>query len=306
MVAPPPQIAVLIVNHNGRALLPRCLASLADGLRAADGQSIPHETIVVDNASRDDSVAWLRAHHPAVRVVALDENVGFGRANNAAAARTRAPFLLLLNADAWLAPRAAGHLLAACERASDVGLSAPTLRYADGRLQFVWAPTTGVAGEMIQMLRNRFEGATWNHRGLPRLLRAAGDPGWYTAACALVRRQAFVDVAGFDPALFLYFEDVDLCLRLRAAGWRMTQATAAEVFHLKGGAGGRPGSPAYRRSQLRHYRRHRPRWEQRVLLRRLRRHLASEPDPDRRRALAAVLDDAARDTVERFAKVPRS
>jgi N-acetylglucosaminyl-diphospho-decaprenol L-rhamnosyltransferase len=96
-------------------------------------------------------------------------------------------------------------------------------------------------------------------------------PTWYTAACVLVRAEAFRAVGGFDEGFFMYFEDVDLCLRLEAAGWRLAQEPSAVAWHAGGFANRRAADDLYRPSQLRYYRLRRPRWEVRIVERRLRR-----------------------------------
>jgi N-acetylglucosaminyl-diphospho-decaprenol L-rhamnosyltransferase len=258
-------ISVVVVNHDGAPLLARCLGSLAP----PPGEEV--EAIVVDNASGDCSPELVRRRFPAVRLLALPDNVGFGAAVNRGAAVARGEALLLLNNDAWLAE---GCLAALAARlAGDPGLAwvAPRLSYPDGRPQTVWSPDVGLLGEAVQLVRNGLEGRAWNHGALTRCLQTVLGPGWYTAACALVRREAFEAVGGFDEGFFLYFEDSDLCLRLRRAGWRLAQEPAARASHAltRGWRSGRV-ELEYRRSQLRFYALHRPRWEAAVLRRYLR------------------------------------
>lgn len=277
-------ISVLVVNHDGREHLRHCLERLA-GQQGSWG-----EAIVVDNASSDGSVEMVRSEFPEVRLLALDENLGFGGANNRGAALARGEHLLLLNSDAWLADGALDRLSAALEAAPEAAAAAPELRYPDGRPQFAWAPATGVWGEAVQKLRNRFEGRPWIHRPPPEPLGPLFGPGWLTAACLLVRKAAFDQVGGFDERFFLYFEDVDLCRRLRLAGWRLLTVEGAVATHVKGGSRTRRGEIEYRRAQLTYYALHRPRWENRYLRRRLRRKLGRVADPELRRELRALLD----------------
>lgn len=257
-------ISAVVVNHNGGVLLRRCLESLGS----------PHpglEVLVVDNASSDGSPAMLRAAFPEVRVLAQQTNLGFGAANNLAAASATGEALLLLNADAWLEPGALERLAARLDGEERLGLVAPRLLYPDGGRQFCWSPERGVLGEVLQRLRNPWEAQPWAHGWLARAFaRLAGYP-WYTAACVLVRTAAFRAVGGFDESFFMYFEDVDLCLRLRRAGWRLAEEPAAVVRHAGGFARRAQVDEIYRPSQLRYYALHRPRWEQRLIEGRLRR-----------------------------------
>ena len=120
-------------------------------------------------------------------------------------------------------------------------------------------------------MRNPFESQAWAHSSLARWLANVIGPTWYTAACVLVRAEAFRVVGGFDESFFMYFEDVDLCLRLQAAGWRLAQEPRAVACHAGGAVGRKDVDDLYRPSQLRYYRLHRPQWERRLVERRLRR-----------------------------------
>ena len=257
-------ITVIIANHNGEAYLDRCLESLG---RPDDSL----EVILVDNASTDGSLDLVRSAFPSVKILERTDNIGFAAANNLAARRARGDFLLLLNADAWLEDGALSRLRKRLDADPRIALVAPTLRYPDGRLQFVWSPARGVLGEAIQVVRNRFEKRRWAHGSLARALaRVAGRP-WFTAACVLVRASAFAEVGGFDERFFMYFEDVDLCVRLESAGWRLAQEPTALVRHRGGFANSRKVDDVYRPSQIRFYEKHRPPWEARMIERRLRR-----------------------------------
>jgi len=280
-------ISILIVNHNGGEVLPRCLGHLAQQKDAF------HDVVLADNASTDGSAAEAQQLASDLglerfQVLQLGENLGFGAANNRAAAAAEGDSLLLLNSDAWPVAGTLPKLVHALDETPRLGLAAPKLCYEDGRPQFHWAPTTGVIGEALQMLRNRLEGTSWIHS-----LRLPNS-GWYTAACILVRRAAFESIGGFDENFFLYFEDVDFSLRLRQAGWRLRTVPDAQAVHLKGGSqgGGRQdalGSLEYRRGQLAYYAKHRPVWESRLIHRRLRRKFESIEDTAMRQRYLGLL-----------------
>lgn len=276
--APRSTVSVLMVNYNGGEMLERALGHLS---AVADEWD---EVVLADNGSSDGSPARVQGAFPDIRLLRLGANLGFGTANNRAAAEAVGDYLLLLNSDAWPRPGTVDILRRHLDENETLGLVAPRLVYPDGSPQFNWAPTTSVIGETIQRVRNLFEPFPWVHRLRP----ATG--GWFTAACALLRREAFEAVGGFDEDFFLYFEDVDLSLRLRRAGWGLTEVDA-EAVHVKGGsqvavsADGRPqavtvGSQLnYRLGQARYYRKHRPLWEQRLMRLKIRRKLK---DPEAR------------------------
>lgn len=257
-------ISAVVVNHNGGVELRRCLESLGPARAEL-------EVLLVDNASTDGSPAVVREAFPWVRVLAQGENLGFGAANNLAAATAVGEFLLFLNADAWLEAGALGRLADRLGSDDRLALAAPRLLYPDGSRQFSWSPERGVLGEVLQQLRNPREASAWVHGPAARLASRIAGPLWYTAACVLVRAAAFREVGGFDERFFMYFEDVDLCVRLRAAGWRLVEESTAVARHAGGFARHPQVDELYRPSQLRYYALHRPRWEQRLIERRLRR-----------------------------------
>jgi GT2 family glycosyltransferase len=247
---------VLVVNRDGERWLERCLVSVGDP------PPPDVEVVLVDNCSSDGSVELVRRRFPHVIVLENRRNLGFGTANNQAATSARGEGLLLLNNDAWLEPGCLDLLHARLEREPDLGLVAPRLLGPDGRPRFVWSPDRGLLSEAVQRVRNPFEGAAFNHGTIDRLMRAFTGPGWYTAACVLIRRRAYDDVGGFDTTFFLYFEDTDLCVRLRKGGWRLDWEPDAVAVHAGGGKRlGGALADEYRRSQLYYYRKHRPPWE---------------------------------------------
>lgn len=257
-------ISVLIANHNGESVIERCLSSLG-------GPAEDLDVVLVDNASTDGSLDLVRSRFPWVRTLPQTENLGFAAANNLAAEHARGDALLLLNADAWLEDGALERLHRRLGDHPRTALVAPALRYPNGRPQFVWSPARGVVGEAMQIARNRFENRALAHGALARVLARLAGRIWYTAACVLIRASAFAEVGGFDTRFFMYFEDVDLCLRFEAAGWRLDQEPAAVVHHRGGFARSSNVDEIYRPSQLRFYRLHRPSWEARFIERRLRR-----------------------------------
>ncbi|MEH3053296.1 MAG: glycosyltransferase family 2 protein [Patulibacter minatonensis] len=225
---PDVDIDVVVVNWNGRHLLTSCLAHLAR-------QEAPHQVIVADNASHDGSVEMLRAEHPEVSVVALPENVGFGAGNNRGVASGDAPYVVLVNNDVDVAP---GFL----ERIVQPLRDDPAVGAVAG---LTTRPGTNVVDQFGVQL----------DAGLCAYARATGqdpdamEPGPLAAPCGAAvayRRTAYEQVGGFDETLFAYSEDLDLGLRLLAAGWTFADAPGARGVHL-GGASTGAGSPMQRK-----------------------------------------------------------
>jgi GT2 family glycosyltransferase len=281
-------VAVIVVAYNSRHTIERSLQAVGDSTIAAD-----LETVVVDNASSDATAIFVGERFPSCRVIEPGENLGFGRACNLAAAQTESEYILLLNPDAWLDASCVERSRAAMVADERLAWASPRLFYPDGRRQFNWAPTVSILGEALQQVRNRFESRAWVHGALPRVVRALGDPGWFTAACALVRRRAWEEVGGFDPEFFLYFEDADLGLRLRRAGWRAVEVEEARAVHDRRTVD--PESEAmvrYRESQLSYYRKHRTKRENRAVLNKQTRRASRIADDAARARLLAVCERA--------------
>jgi GT2 family glycosyltransferase len=231
-------LSIIIVNWNGRELLANCLASIGES-----PPSVPYEVMVVDNASTDQSVAWLgsfeaRALLPqgCLRVIENEENLGFSKANNQAITLSRAPFVLLLNPDTEVLPGALDRLIATLRSDARIGACGPRLLNTDGSVQYsVWrnppAPwdivVSGIGIWRLIPRRLRGEwllGRHWDHarrREVPMLFGAA----------MLARREMIADVGGLDERFHMYAEDNEWCLRMRRAGWRLVFEPDAEILH---------------------------------------------------------------------------
>jgi N-acetylglucosaminyl-diphospho-decaprenol L-rhamnosyltransferase len=203
------------------------------------------EIVVVDNASTDGSADALRHDFPEIALIRNASNVGFARGANLGFAATRGDFVLLLNPDTVVPTGAVAELARRLDVLPRCGACAPRLvtpELTAQRFAYGDEPTP------FYLL----------HRVLWRLaardLHDWDDPtmravGWVSGACVLLRRQALADAGAFDERFFLYFEDVDLCLRLRDCGWSVLRCGEISVIHV-GGASGTHSSRAgaYRHS----------------------------------------------------------
>ena len=221
-------IDVVIVTWQGRALLVSCLEHLSR-------RTVPHRVIVADNASTDGTVELLRHEYPEVVVVALDENLGFGKANNLGVAAGNAPYVVLVNNDVDAAPDFLERAVAPLRTDPGVGAVAALTTH----------PHTGRVDQFgVALDRGLCAYARCNDQDPDALdLQPLAAP---CAGAAAYRRTAFEDVGGFDEALFAYSEDLDLGLRLHDAGWQFADASDARGVHL-GGATAGVGSPFQRR-----------------------------------------------------------
>ncbi|HEX7185068.1 MAG TPA: glycosyltransferase family 2 protein [Thermoanaerobaculia bacterium] len=223
-------IGAVVVSYNTRDLLRACLASLRP--------EEPDEVVVVDNASPDGSADMVRKELPWVRLIANPDNRGFGSAANQGFAACRSPCVLLLNADTEVAPGALAALRRELDRHPEAAVAGPRLLDPDGSHQPSCYP--------FLTPFNLLALGTWLNRlvrvapSLRRRFLPVWAPGpacsvdWVKGAAMAIRRQAFEAVGGFDASFFLYAEEMDLCWRLRAAGWEVRFTPEARVVHVEG------------------------------------------------------------------------
>lgn len=253
-------LSIVIVSYNARGDLGRCLQSLT-----AVPPVTPHELVVVDNASSDGSAAAVRAGWPAVRLVALERNLGFAAACNAGIRSSSGEFVLLLNSDTIVPAGAIDRLVARLRAEPAAAAAGPRLIDADGlpELSFgrMIAPLTELRRKLLTRLLERRVAPIVRH--VRRMVSRETYADWVSGACLLVRRADADAVGLLDERFFLYTEDVDFCARLRTRGRRILFTPAAEVVHLRGrsrASAPRASDVAYRRSQLAFYAKHHPRW----------------------------------------------
>jgi N-acetylglucosaminyl-diphospho-decaprenol L-rhamnosyltransferase len=202
-----PRVSVIVVSWNAREHLIACLDRLA--------VQEPHELIVLDNGSTDGSLELLRERGD-LQLIQL-ENPGFGAANNVGAKHARGTYLLLLNSDCELDDGALATLADFLDSDPRAGIVGPMLRFPDGRLQRSMGRGPSLLTELLQktMLHRIFSYGSYS----PRTYYADRTPDWVTAACMLVRSEVFAAVGGFDEHFFMLMEDLDLCKRVRDAGF---------------------------------------------------------------------------------------
>ena len=232
-----PQVSAILVNYNAGRELGLALRSIADEL--ADQQ---WEAVVVDNASSDGSAAVAADFAPHVRLVRNEVNVGFGRGVNQGLAATSGSLVLIMNPDCRFVTGAFASLRRELEQAESYAIVGPRILNPDGSVQ-------GSARGDPDMFTGLFGRTTLLRRLLPDLAVSkrnvvSGDVvrnghssvtvDWLSGACMLARREALRRVDGFDEKYFLYWEDADLCRRLRALGCEVRYVPQAAAIHRVG------------------------------------------------------------------------
>ena len=222
------KIAVVILNWNGRKMLEKYLSNVLT-------YSQEDATVVVaDNASTDDSVEWLRQHHPDVPLIVLEKNWGFADGYNQALAHIEAEYYVLLNSDVevthhWLTP-----LVEFMDSHADVAACQPKLLAVHDHDSFEYA---GACGGFIDrygypFCRGRIFDAVEQDNGQ---YDTAAEVLWATGACLMVRSNDYWEVGGLDGRFFAHNEEIDLCWRLRQRGRKVYCLPDSQVYHVGGG-----------------------------------------------------------------------
>ena len=254
-------VTIVVVNYNTAHLL----VPMRDAVERARG-ALSLQTIVIDNASRDDSLGVLHREFGDAKIIANSTNVGFGRANNQAIEHVAGRYVLLLNTDAFISPDTLAKTVAFLDANPDCGIVGVRLVGRDGE------PQPGC----------RNFPNPWNvfllRAGLVRVFpkvrmidepigdgESARECDWVPGCYLLIRKSVIDEVGLFDPRYFLYFEEVDLCRRVKAAGWKVMYLPTTSVVHLGGEsaksdgaltASGQQISALQIESELLYYRKH--------------------------------------------------
>ncbi len=229
------EASVIILNWNGAEMLKKYLPSVVKNTPASSRKGREIEIIVADNGSTDNSLEVLAKDFPTVKTIVLDQNYGYAEGYNRAIAQVDSEYTVLLNSDVevtegWLDP-----LLAYLDTHTDVAAVQPKIRSWLRRSHFEHA---GAAGGYLSKLyfpycRGRI---LWHVEEDKGQYDTAAEVDWTSGACMCVRTKVYKECGGLDAAFFAHMEEIDLCWRMRNAGWRLVCLPQSVVYHLGGGA----------------------------------------------------------------------
>ncbi len=253
-----PDLSVILVSFNDRKHLEKCLQSLKDFLLEVD-----LEIVLVDNNSSDGSPDLIKNKFPEVKLLCASENLGFAKACNLGISASSGEFVLFLNSDTIAEVQALSVLLDEMKRNPSIGAVGPALLSEQGTYQVSFGKRVDFFSEFIQK-------GFFNLYYAKKLKsdQTVREVGWLSAACLLVRRKALEEAGCFDENYFLYFEDIDLCYKIRQEGWTLRFCPQVQISHIGGTSTSAVKNSSryhYRKSQIYFYRKHNSRLSQAML-----------------------------------------
>ena len=235
-------LSIVIVNWNACQYLGPCLASIQ-----AETTELSFEICLVDNASGDGSVEYVRSEYPQVNIIQNATNAGFAGACNQGLRWAQGRYIVLLNPDTVITGHALEHLVSFMDEHPEAAVVGPQLVSPEGRVQ---GGAAGYDPSLRTVFNYQFFLFGLAPRYFPGLWLARSryaDPSpiavdWIAGACLVVRAEAYRRVGGLDEAYFMYAEDVAWCSQMRAAGWKVYCLPAARVIHHIGASARQQGS----------------------------------------------------------------
>jgi len=220
-------LSIIIITWNSAEDVRSLLESINTTVRT------PHELVLVDNGSTDDTVECLRSAAPGAQLVVNDRNRGVAPARNQGLALARGRYLMFLDADTALWPAAVDELVAFMDRHPEVGLAGPRVVLADGQLELTCKLFPSVVSKVVRTVvpltwaERLLAGEhylNWDHHG-------TREVDYVNGMCQIIRRESFEEIGFLDGRMFYGPEDVDYCLRMWRAGWSVAYHSAAVITH---------------------------------------------------------------------------
>lgn len=262
-------LSVIIVNWNTKDFLSRCIESIKTKTK-----KISYEIIVVDNFSSDGSPGMVEETFPEVTLIRNNRNAGFGRANNQGLDKARGKHILFLNSDVSVNENCLDEMFDFMEKNPAVGASACKLTFPDGSLQHSCRkfPSFKVYSLMLLGLRFLFPKMKifreylmldWDHADIREVDQIMGS-------FMFMRKDVIDQVGSFDERYWMYFEEVDLCLRIKEAGWKIVHYPCASAIHFLSKSSEQWGEikriNEFQKSLLKYFRKNRRLYEYYILL----------------------------------------
>lgn len=231
------KLSIIIVSWNVKKVLTDCLGSIEE-----NPASEPFEIVLVDNASSDGAVEFVRNKFPDVVVIANSQNLGFAAANNQGIKKSQGEYILLLNPDTIVHLGSLDVLIEFMDKNEDVGICGPQLLNQDETIQssvrcfptFRGALYRHTAIKSLGLFKNEYK--KWLMKSFDH--KSQMDVDQVMGAALMIRQSIIEDVGAMDEQFFMYYEEVDLCFRIKQAGWRVVFMPEVVITHLGGQSSG--------------------------------------------------------------------
>ncbi len=225
------QLSIIIVNFETPEYTTDCIRSIF--------KNKPHlvfEVIVIDNGSKDQSLERLREELPQVVCIETGANLGFSQANNLGINNARGNFILLLNSDTKILDDSIDKMLEYLLANPHVGAMGPRQLHGNGKLQLSWGSFPTLISEAFRkLLHYRLSINDLKIRDyLEEKYAGSTDVDWVSGSCLMTRKDALQQAGLLDGRFFMYFEDIDLCRRMKDAGWRIHYNSDITIVHYGG------------------------------------------------------------------------
>ncbi len=249
------ELSILIVTWNSRATIRDCLKSIQN-----TRQNLDYQVLVWDNLSTDDTVKIIQTEFPKVQLFESQQNLGFAGGNNGLLAKANSAFILFLNPDTVIIDNSVTKMLEYLKSNPSVVALGPKLLYSDSTFQLSFAKFPNLASEFFTKIYQR---STNKRRSLvlkflENTSAKTQEVDWVSGACMLTRKKLLQEVGKFDENFFLYFEDADLCYRMKSKG-KIIYFPEVQVVHVVGSSTKSQNLQTeyhYRKSQLYYYKLH--------------------------------------------------
>lgn len=230
------RITIVTVLYNSKDVIEKCLKSIPDGVAV----------YVVDNASTDNCAEVAKAARPSINLIKSHKNLGFGRGNNLALDKVTTEFALVLNPDTVMQQDTLDKLLTTADRYEDAAIITPTMFFENGTIQKTYKTSVFQREKSPLLLRKGLKLWTKNNRNKTSLQSLTRSRGTFIApegdlcadclsgAAMLLRVKPFKKIGFFDPKIFLFYEDDDICLKTRKAGYSLVITPDSKLVHLMG------------------------------------------------------------------------
>jgi hypothetical protein len=251
-------VTISIVNYNGRKIIKDCIESILKNT-----EMLNYEIIVIDNASSDGSPEMMKKDFPMINLIVNKRNEGFAKANNKVFKYASGKYFLLLNPDCIVTDNTIAKMLKLMEERKDVGIIGCKIINTNGEIEISSDKFPTLYNELVLKIKKN---VIRHNKSFEKIYNStymkSQEVDWVSGAVLLIRSEIYRKINGMDEEYFLYFEDIDLCKRVKNNGWKIFYETKFEVMHMRGSSVRKKSkediSSIYHKSHLYYYKRHNP------------------------------------------------